>query len=76
MLYKFFIVQWSNPTRGDWSELVKEDLSDFKIGTNLDIIRIHTKHSFKKLINERAKDHAFETLIDKNYDHSKMDNLK
>ena len=76
MLYKFFIIQWGNPTRGDWSELVKEDLTDFKVGTNLDNIRMQRNHSLKKLVKERAKDHVFETLITKKDDNSKMDNLK
>ena len=31
MLYKFYRTQWLNPTRGDWSLHVKEDLADFAI---------------------------------------------
>ena len=29
MLYTFFVTQWNNPTRGDWTLAVQEDLTDF-----------------------------------------------
>ena len=32
MISKFFWTQWRNPTKGDWTETVKQDLKDFKIG--------------------------------------------
>ena len=34
MLYQFFIVQWNNPTKGDWTETVKVDMADLEIPIN------------------------------------------
>ena len=31
ILYQFFITQWTNPTRGDWTEKMKEDLEEIRI---------------------------------------------
>ena len=31
MVYSFFITQWYSPSKGDWTEQVKEDLMDFDI---------------------------------------------
>ena len=36
MLYKFFITQWFNPTKGDWTETVREDLSDFGMSPDIE----------------------------------------
>ena len=30
MLYKFFLAQWENPTKQDWTEQIKKDLSDIR----------------------------------------------
>ena len=76
MLYKVFIIQWNNPVKGDWSELVKEDLDDFEISRNLDDLKSHSKHTFKKLLKEKSKEYAFKNLITNKEKHSKMDNIK
>ena len=39
MLYKFVITQYNNPTRGDWTKLVKQDLNDFDFGSKLNNIK-------------------------------------
>ena len=53
MLYKLFVVQWKlsrGGPRGDWSEMVKEDLDDLKINKDLEVIKSKSKLSFKKLL--------------------------
>ena len=35
MLYKFFIAQWENPVRNDWTETIKKDLEFLKIKADL-----------------------------------------
>ena len=48
MLYKFFVTQWNNPTRGDWTELVKEDLKDFGIDEDLVMLqKMFHQNNFK-----------------------------
>ena len=31
MIHQFFVTQWMNPTRGDWTETVRKDLEEFGI---------------------------------------------
>ena len=75
MLYKFFITQWNNPTKGDWSELVKKDLDDFKIKKDLEVIKCMSNTSFKKKVKKEAKQNAFEVLSSMKDGHSKMENI-
>lgn len=76
MLYKFFITQWNNPTKGDWAELVKEDLNDLKIKKDFEDIRHQSKLSFAKLVKKRAQENAFEDLSQMKDGHSKMKNVQ
>ena len=39
MISQIFCVQWNHPVKNDWSNFVKQDLSDFKIETNLSEIK-------------------------------------
>ena len=39
MMSIFFFTQWANPTKGDWSEQLKEDMKDFEIPINFDEMR-------------------------------------
>ena len=38
MVFSFFITQWYSPSPGDWTEQVKEDLSDFNIPCSFELI--------------------------------------
>jgi hypothetical protein len=48
IMYTFFLTQWHNPCKGDWTEQVKEDLADFKIQCSFEEIERRSKESFKK----------------------------
>ena len=75
MLFTFFLTQWYNPTRGDWTEQVKEDLEDFKIPCDFKFIKSKSKESFKRLVKTKAKEYALSKLQRKQASHSKMDNV-
>ena len=75
MLYSFFITQWNNPTKGDWTEYVKQDLEDFHIDISFESIQNKSKNSFKKLIKARAEEYALSRLISVKNTHSKLSNL-
>ena len=55
MLYSFFITQWNNPSKGDWTEYVKQNSEDFKIPQSFQLIQSKSKYTFKKLVKMRAK---------------------
>ena len=46
MLSIFFMTQWNNPTKGDWTEQVKVDLAEFELSCDFDQIRSKTKMTF------------------------------
>ena len=75
MLYSFFITQWQNPTKGDWTEQVQVDLLDFNIPCSFSYIQSMTKESFKLLVKTKAKSYALELLLNKKITHSKMKKL-
>ena len=62
MVYSFFITQWYSPSKGDWTEQVKEDLLDFDISSSFDFIESKSAEAFKNLVKIRAKEYALEIL--------------
>ena len=75
MLYKFFMAQWEDPTKQDWTELVKKDLSDLKIKLSLEEIESKSKITFKNLVKVRIQEYALDSLNEKKFQHSKMDDV-
>ena len=75
MLFSFFITQWYNPTKGDWTEIVKKDLEDFGIPCDFDYIKNKSKDAFKRIVKVKAKEYALRTLHKKQETHTKLDSL-
>ena len=75
MLNQFFSAQWKYPGVGDWTEQVKEDLVDFGIDLDLEQIRLKSFYSFKKIVQNKAKEYALGYYMEKAQHHSKMDSL-
>ena len=75
MLYSFFITQWHNPTKGDWTEAVKEDLKDFNIPCDFEYIENMSQEAFKRKVKVKAKDLALTNLKKLQENHSKMEKL-
>ena len=75
MLYCFFITQWYNPSKGDWTEQVQADLKDFGIKSSFEHITSYSRTAFKSLIKEKAKELALYILTEKQQSHTKTKNL-
>ena len=75
MLYSFLLTQWHNPSKGDWSELVKDNLEEFGIPADFELIRKMSKEAFKKSVKVKSKELAFRNLLSKKVKHSKMANV-
>ena len=58
LIKKFFILQLSKPTRGDWASSCQEDLKSLKITLSNQEIQEMTKNKFTSLIKERIKENA------------------
>ena len=51
MLYSFLIRQWHRPCKGDFTELVKQDIKDHSLPEEWQIYKNHSKKTFKRLLN-------------------------
>ena len=75
MLYKLFITQFNKPCRGDWTEMVRQDLEDFEITCDFKNIKSKSKDAFKRLVKIKAKEYALKILTAKQQRHTKMENI-
>ena len=75
MLYNFFITQWLNPIRGDWTLQVQEDLEDLNIPCSFEYIKNKSTESFKRLVKKKVQQYALKELKNKQKKHSKMANV-
>ena len=71
MLYKFFITQWYQPCRGDWTEVVQQNLNKISIPCDFAYI----SEAFKKIVKTKAKEYALKQPTEKQQKHSKMEGL-
>ena len=76
MLYKVFETQWKYPSaRNEWTEQLKQDLSEFGLGTDLNLLRKISVNSFKNQVKIKSKEVAFYAFLEKTEGKSKFENL-
>ena len=75
MLLSFFLVQLRNPSKGDWTETVLEDLKDFQIDFSIDFFKNTSKEKMKKLVKQKATEFSFGKLMEKKNRYSKLKDL-
>ena len=76
MVHQFFITQWNNPCKDDWTETVKQNLKEFDIQIDMEYIKSKSKETFKKIVKRKAQEYALKILQETQQKHSKMKNLK
>ena len=84
LLYKFFQAQMRNPSKGDWTEIVKQDLIDFNISQTFDEISKMKVQNFKVKVKKACKIYTFNKLIaiknrhekNKHIEYSKLETSK
>ena len=76
MLYKFFIAQWKHPVQADWTNEVKQNLSEFELPSQLEHLESMSKNTFKRIVNKKAKEIEFKNLLENKQSKSKMKNLQ
>ena len=76
MIYQFFMTQWINPTKGDWTETIKDDLKDYNISEDLDEIKKKSKSSTKHYLKKIGREKTLSQLLLQKGKHSKMKNLE
>ena len=75
MIYKFFMAQWMNPVKNDWTIQVKQDLKDFQLTSDLIEISSISKYSFKSAVKSKALQYDFTHLNLQKQSLSKMKDL-
>ena len=65
MIFKFFELQVSNPTRGDWVSACIKDLKELRITESLEEIKQMSKMKFNKMLKERIYENALSYLTKK-----------
>lgn len=63
MLPSVFRAQLRNPSKGDWTELVRKDLVDCDIFLTLKEIKVISAENFKKKVINACKNYVFKKLI-------------
>ena len=76
MLYNFFVMQWFNPSPGDWTEQVKNDMRDLEIRLDLEEIETYSADEFKSLVKKKVDKFTFKELVDAKNKHRKMETLE
>ena len=76
MISKFFIAQWDNPSKNDWTVTIQNDLQCLNIKLNLEKISSMKKEKFAELIKGQCKHIALDELLNKKKSHSKMVNIE
>ena len=71
LLYKFFKAQLRNPSKGDWTEVVKQDLKDFNITSSFKEISLMKNTQFKNKVKKACKKYTFDELIQVKNRHEK-----
>ena len=58
MLPKVFRAQLRRPSKGDWTEIVQNDLRDFEIKLSFNEIKKTSEYSFKKKVIEACRKYS------------------
>ena len=75
MLYCFFMAQFNQPVKHDWTETVQQDLADLEITISLLEIKELSHDRFKHMVKEKCRSAALKQLLTAKSNHSKMASL-
>ena len=75
MIRKIYNIQKENPTNGDFSELVKQDMITIGLDINEDELMKIPKSRFKRIVKQKIQQQVFSYLNELKKKHSKMENL-
>ena len=64
LLFRFFISQLYNLTRGDWATQVLKYISDINLNIQLQDIQKYSAIKFKDIVKEKVKLYSFTQLLE------------
>ena len=69
------MAQWLNPTKGDWTETLKQDLLDFGMPEDFQYFKTKSKLIIQNEVKRNANEYALKILNKQKEYHKKMNNL-
>ena len=75
LLSKFLMAQIEETLKGDWWEMLLNDISELRLDYSLHEIRMMSKTKFKTLVKEAASTKAFEWLVEEKLKMSKVKHI-
>ena len=75
MLHSFFTTQWIKPSKGDWCEIVRNDLKELGISECLEFIGSKSTEWFREFVKAKARVLSFNNLLAKKSTHKKLNSL-
>ena len=64
-IHRFLMLQFKNPTKGDWASSCIQDLKDLGMNLSLNEIKSLSKYTYSKLIKKSIQNKALEYLSEK-----------
>ena len=74
-VYTYFMVQYSRGSSSDWVTNVLKDFDDLKIDSSFTSLKQISSSRFKKEINEKIRNYAFQSLMERKEKKSKLSKL-
>ena len=65
MIFKFIMIQYKNPTRGDWVSSCFKDLQYLNINLSIEEIQLMKKPEFRKMLKTSIEKKALQYLLEK-----------
>ena len=65
MISRVFQLQLEQPSKGDWPSSCLKDLEELEISMSFEEIKLISKNSFNKILNEKVKEASLSYLTDK-----------
>ena len=75
LLSKFLMAQIEETLKGDWWEMLLNDISELRLNYSLHEIRMMSKTKFKTLVKEAASTKAFEWLVEEKLKMTKVKHI-
>ena len=76
LIHSFLVAQMENTLRGDWWELIQQDIADLQMDLSLSEIKMMSQESFKEKVKAHINEAAFKWLKNEQQSLRKIQDLK
>ena len=76
VIRRVYIAQKKNPIKGDWVQMIEDDMKNLQINVSDANIADMSEYEFKKLIKNQIRQHTFTELLNSQLKHKKGSDIK